>query len=84
MVAATFLPVLNYGDLLYMNAPGNCLRFLDSVYHGAVRFVMGYRSLIHHWTLYALVEWPFLAARRLMHWYTFIYKAILGLFPHYL
>ena len=84
LVAATFLPVLDYGDLLYMHAPVNCLNSLDSVYHGALRFITGCRALTHHCTLYGRVEWPSLAARRLSHWHIFIYKAILGLLPNYL
>ena len=33
---------------------------------------------------YSWVGWPALATRRLCHWYSFIYKAILGLLPYYL
>ena len=84
LIATTFLPVLDYSDLLYMNAPANCLRSLDTVYHGALRFVTGCKALTHRCILYARVEWPSLAARRLIHWHIFIYKAILGLLPHYL
>ena len=85
LVAATFLPVLDYGDLLYMHAPAKCLQSLDSVYHSsALRFVTGCKALTHHCTLYSRVEWPSLAARRLSHWQTFIYKAILGILPQYL
>src|SRR4029434_10933099 len=32
--------------------------------------------------LYSRVGWPALATRRLCHWYSFIYKAILGLLPY--
>ena len=35
LVEATFLPVLDYGDLLYMNTSVHCLHMLDTVYHGA-------------------------------------------------
>ncbi len=35
--AATFLPVLDYGDLLYMHAPAQALHMLDTVYHASLR-----------------------------------------------
>ena len=39
----------------------------------------------HHCNLYAAVDWPSLGARRLQHWYLFIYKAIFGnLLPAYI
>ncbi len=57
---------------------------LDATYHCALRFITGCKSLTHHCTLYAKVGWLSLSARRLLHWYTFIYKAIIGLLPSYL
>lgn len=84
LVAATFLSVLDYGDVLYMNACSSSLHMLDSTYHGVLRFITGYRSLTHHCTLYAKVGWLSLSARRLLHWYTFIYKTLIGLLPSYL
>ncbi len=39
MVMSTFLPILDYGDVLYMNAPAQSLHVLESVYHGALRFI---------------------------------------------
>ena len=85
LVEATFLPVLDYGDLLYMNASVHCLHMLDIVYHGALRFVTNYRALTHHCILYSKVT---LACSVNMlaysHWYVFIYKAILGRLPCYL
>ena len=38
LVAATFLPLLDYGDVVYMNASAHSLHLLDAVYHGALRF----------------------------------------------
>ncbi len=35
LIAATFLSVLDYCDIIYMQAPKHCLQALDSVYHGA-------------------------------------------------
>lgn len=84
LVATTFLPLLDYGDVLYMNAPVSCLQHLDAAYHGALRFITGSKPLTHHCTLYSLVNWSSLSIRRTLHWYTFIYKSILGLLPAYL
>ena len=81
LVEATFLPVLEYGDLLYINASAHCLHMLDIVYHGATRFITNSRALSHHCTLYSKVNCPSLFLRRLSHGYVFIYKAILGKLP---
>lgn len=84
LVAATFLSVLDYGDVIYMNASITSLKLLDTVYHGALRFITNFRALTHHCSLYDRVGWSALSTRRLNHWYIFIYKAILGLLPPYL
>jgi hypothetical protein len=84
LVSATFMPLLDYGDILYMNASAQCLRSIDTLYHGTLRFILNYKTLTHHYTLYTRVGWPSLVTRRLSHWYTFIYKAIWGLLPFYL
>ena len=51
---------------------------MDPLYHAALRFVTSLPYRTHHCILYAAVGWFSLGARRLQHWYTFIYKAILG------
>ena len=84
LIAATFIPLLDYGDVLYMNACSTSLHMLDASYHCALRFITGYKSLTHHCTLYSKVGWLSLSARRLLHWCTFIYKDITGLLPSYL
>ena len=84
LVAATFLPVLDYGDVLYTNACSTSLHLLDASYHGALRFITGCKSLTHHCILYEKVGWLSLSARRLHHWYIFVYKALIGLLPSYL
>ena len=38
LISATFLPVLDYGGLLYMKASEQCLKTLDTVHHCALRF----------------------------------------------
>ena len=84
LVAATFMSVLDYGDVLYMHASAQCLHTLDTVYHGALRFITNFRSRTHHCSLYARVGWSALSTRRLYHWHVLVYKAILGLLPCYL
>ena len=84
LVSATFMSVLDYGDLVYMNASASSLRMLDAVYHGALRFITDSANSTHHCCLYSLVNWPSLHMRRLLHWYLFIYKTILHLVPPYL
>ena len=84
LVAATFLSVLDYGDLLYMHTSAQCLHKVDTAYHASLRFITNCKALTHHCELYSRVGWPALATRRLCHWYSFIYKAILGLLPYYL
>ncbi len=81
LVAATLLSVLGYCDIIYMQAPEHCLQALGSVYHGALRFITNSKALTHHCLLHSQVGWPALSSRRLKHWYLFIYKVILGLFP---
>lgn len=84
LVFATFLPVLDYGDVVYQHAPSYILASLDAVYHGALRFITNCKFSTHHCALYNIVSWPSLAVRRKMHWYLLIYKAILGFLPPYL
>ncbi len=84
MVSATFLPLLDYGDLLYMNAPGYYLKKLDSVFHGALHFITGCSYQTHHCTLYEKAELSSLYTRRSFNWYCFIHKSICGLTPSYL
>ena len=72
------------GIFLYMNASAQCLRSIDTLYHGTLRVILNCKTLMHHFTLYTRVGWPSLVTRRLSHRYTFIYKAILSLLPFYL
>lgn len=84
IVTATFLPILDYGDVLYLNVSSKCLKSLDTVFHTALRFVTGCSRLTHHCELYLKSNLPSLSARRYAHWLTLIYKALLGLIPSYL
>ena len=84
LISTTFLPLLDYGDLLYMNAPNEYLRKLDTVYHSALRFVTGCGNRVHHCTLYATAGCPSLSIRRHLRWLTLVFKALIGLVPSYL
>uniref|UniRef100_A0A8C6KGR8 Reverse transcriptase domain-containing protein n=1 Tax=Nothobranchius furzeri TaxID=105023 RepID=A0A8C6KGR8_NOTFU len=72
LVTTTFLSVLDFGDLIYMNASLTVLQKLDSVYHASLRFITNCRAITHHCELYSRVKWPSLAIRRQNHWYVFI------------
>lgn len=61
-----FLPLLDYSDLLFMNAPHQCLKKLDTVYHCALHFITGCGNLVHHCTLYAAAKWPSLHIQTLL------------------
>ncbi len=65
LVAAKFLSVLDYCGIIYMEAPKHCLQALDSVYHGALRFITNSKVLTHHCLLYSRVGWPALSSRDL-------------------
>ena len=66
LVSATFMPILDYGDILYMNASAQCLRSIDTLYRGTLRFILNCKTLTHHCTLYTRVGWPSLVTRRLI------------------
>lgn len=64
--------------LIYMHASSRCLPPLDTVDHGVLRFITNCNTLTHHCSSYSRLD------GRLIHWYTFIYKKVLGLLPSYL
>jgi len=74
------MSVLDYGDVIYMHASIQCLKLLDTVYHGALRFITNFRALTYH----CMIGLVGLSTRRLNNWHILIYKAILGLLPPYL
>ncbi len=57
LVSATFLPILDYGDVVYQHAPSYLLSSLDALYHGALRFITDCKFTTH-WELYERVAWP--------------------------
>jgi len=83
LISATFLPVLDYGDVLYMCSLTSCLQSLTPVYHCALRFITGWSRLTHHCELYDKAGMPSLNGRRYTHWTTLVYKALIGLVPTY-
>ena len=84
VIQATVMPILDYGDILYMHATDSVLKPLDAIYHSALRFITGANFRTHHCTLYTSVEWTSLTLRRKQHLTLFTYKALLGMLPLYL
>ncbi len=82
LIQATFLSMLDYGDILYMHANQSSLKMLDSVYHASLRFVTKSSFRTHHCSLYESVGWLSLHNRRLEHWHIFLFKAILYKLPY--
>lgn len=72
-ILPTFLPVLDYGDVVYQHASCYLLASLDALYHS------------QHITVHCIrVAWSQLTIRRTIYWCLLIYKAILGHLPSYL
>ena len=84
LVKMTILPILDYGDFIYRIATKTVLSKLDTIYHSAIRFVTGAPYLTHRCDLYSLIQWPSLHIRRQIHWFSYIYKSIIGKTPPYL
>ena len=84
IIEATFLSVLDYGDIIYRHAAAATLKPLDTVYHSALRFITGDSYNTHHCILYNRVGWSSLSERRTKHWHQFIFKAIDGKLPPYI
>lgn len=55
-LGSTLLPPLDYDDLLFMNAPGQWLKRLDTGYHCASHLITSCWNLSHHWTLNAAAQ----------------------------
>lgn len=51
-ICNVFVPLLDYGNLLFMNLCGHCLKRLDTIYHCAVCFTAGHGNLAHQSSLY--------------------------------
>ena len=73
IVLAMLLPVVDYGNIIYMHAAESVLKPLDSVYYSALCFITRADFRTHRCILYSLVSWESLTIRRA----TFVYKAVL-------
>ncbi len=64
IIQSTFLPILDYGDVIYMHASTYLLKRLDGVYHAALRFITNAcSSRTHHCLLYIYAGWSSLCQR---------------------
>ncbi len=54
LATTTFLPVLDYGDVVYQFTPSYLLSSLDAVYHGALRFISDCKP--QRFTVYCITE----------------------------
>ena len=52
------LPILDYGDILYMIASATILNEMNTIYHSALRFITGAGFRTHHCFLYQALDWP--------------------------
>ena len=76
----TFLSVLDYGDVVYMQASYTALKALDFIYHAPLSFFTRQNHLTHHCRLYNTLVWPLqLTERNIV-----IYKTTFGKLPSYL
>ena len=55
IVQATFMSILDSGDIIYMHAAASTLKPLDVVFYCALGFITGYGSRTHHCVLYQWV-----------------------------
>ncbi len=77
-------PLLDYCDVVYLNAPKFDLAPLNTAYNRICRFVLGCAFHTHHCALYQNLNLPSPDARRHMHWLEFIYKSFNLNYPPYL
>jgi hypothetical protein len=87
IVQATFMSVIDYGDIIYMLATASTLKSLDATYHCALyllQFITGASYRTHHCVLYHNVGWTSLSVRREQHALVFVYKALQNKLPSYL
>ena len=71
LITTTFLPLLNYEDLIFMNAPDQFLKKVDTVYHCALHFYYWLHH-VHHCSFYAVTHCLSLYVCRLSHWLFFL------------
>ncbi len=83
-IVLTFLPILDYDNVIYMHASTYLLKRLDGVYHATLRFITNACSRTHHCLLYNYVGWSSLCQRRKSHMSLYIVKTLLGMLPNYI
>ncbi len=83
IIQSTFLPILDYGDVIHMHASTYLLNRLDGVYHAALSFITNACSRTHHCLLYNYVGWSSLCQIRKSHMLLYIVKTLLGMLPNY-
>lgn len=84
IVTQLLLPILDYADIIYLNATASCLHSLDVVYNRLCRFILQCPYRTHHCVLYERLSWLSPSARRHYHWLLFIFKCIYFRSPEYL
>ncbi len=57
IVQATFMSVLDYGDILYCHATQSTLHQLNPVYYSALHLITNDSYRTHHCSLYQKVQW---------------------------
>lgn len=83
LVERSFLPTLDFANIIYMHASPEALNQLDVPYHAILRFITNSVD-IHPCELYTKVGWPSLPLRRERSLVLFIYKALQGFVPPYI
>lgn len=85
-MSVTFLSILDYGDIVYMNAISFSSLRMCVIGHSNLLLTAKTQliTLYTLYTLYPLMKWPSLHTRRHLHWNLFIFKSILNLVPSYL
>lgn len=84
LVLQLILPIMDYGDIVYMTAPNTNLLPLNTLYNRLCRFILGCPYTTHHCTMYETLNLPSLTVRRQQHWLQFIFKCIYFDYPQYL
>jgi hypothetical protein len=75
IIQSTFIPVIEYGEIICMNAAATVLKPLDTVCHSALCFITSDRFGKHHCNLYQSVTLP--SNEVSMHCSLFAYKVLL-------
>ena len=78
------LPILDYTDVVYMNASKLNLSTLDTAYNKICRFILDCPFTTHHCSMYDSLSWPSLEIRRQLHWFQLLHKCIHPDYPIYL